>query len=347
VEMSFVDETDVRDMTEDFMQRVLKDLKGIDLTLPLPRLTYREAMERYGSDKPDARFDLHLGCVNDLVRDGGFKIFAENVKRGGTVAGFVVPGGAAFTRNQMDNLVDFTKSLGAGGLVYLKWTENGLESPSEKFLGRELMERMITHLGGRKGDLALLVSDTWTKAYTILGALRLEMGRRLNLIDEQKTALLWVTEFPLLEFSEEDKRFVAVHHPFTSPHPDDIALLESAPERARARAYDLVLNGTEVAGGSIRIHDQGLQKQMFALMGIDEEEAMRKFGFLLNAFRFGAPPHGGIAFGFDRLVMLLTGMKSIREVMAFPKTASATSLMDDAPNEVDEKQLRELHIRTV
>jgi aspartyl-tRNA synthetase len=347
VEMSFVDESDIRELTEGLMQRMLKDLRGIDLALPLPRLTYKEAMEQYGSDKPDIRFELKLGCVDELVRDSGFKIFAENVKRGGTVAGFVVPGGASSTRNQMDNLVDFTKSLGAGGLVYVKWTENGLESPSEKFLGRDLLERLMTNLGGGKGDLALLVSDTWTKAYTILGTLRLEMGRRLNLIDEQKMALLWVTEFPLLEYSEEEKRFVAVHHPFTSPHPDDIALLAGDAGRARARAYDLVLNGTEVAGGSIRIHEQALQRQMFSLMGIDEEEANRKFGFLLTAFRYGAPPHGGIAFGFDRLVMLLTGMKSIRDVMAFPKTASAVSLMDEAPGDVDEKQLRELHIRTV
>ena len=347
VEMSFVDESDVRDLTEGLMERMLKELKGIEIRLPLPRLTYREAMEQYGSDKPDIRFGLKLGCVNDLVRDCGFKVFSERVKQGGTVAGFIVPGGASSTRNQMDNLVDYAKSLGAGGLVYIKWTANGLESPSEKFLGKELLERIITQLGGKQGDLALLVSDTWTRAYTILGTLRLEMGRRMNLIDEEQFALLWVTEFPLLEYDEEEKRFVAVHHPFTSPHPDDIAMLESDAAHARARAYDLVLNGTEIAGGSIRIHDQGLQRKMFALMGIDDEEANRKFGFLLTAFRYGAPPHGGIAFGFDRIVMLLTGMKSIRDVMAFPKTASAVSLMDEAPGDVDEKQLRELHIRTV
>lgn len=347
VEMSFVDEEDIREMTEGLMARVYQEMKGETIALPLPRLTYREAMERYGSDKPDIRFGMELGCVNDLVGDAPFKVFADNVKRGGVVGGFVVPGGAAYTRNQMDNLVDYTKSLGAGGLVYIKWTENGPESPNEKFLGKELLERIAVHLGGKKGDLVLLVSDTWAKAYSILGTLRLEMARRLNAIDETKTALLWVTEFPLLEYSEEDKRFVAVHHPFTAPHADDIPLLATDPGKARARAYDLVLNGTEVAGGSIRIYDQALQKQMFALMGIGEEEATRKFGFLLSAFRYGAPPHGGIAFGFDRLMMLLTGMKSIRDVIAFPKTASAVSLMDEAPGEVDEKQLRELHIRTV
>ena len=347
VEMSFVDEGDIRNITEGFMQRLFGEVKGETLDLPLPRLTYKEAMERYGSDKPDTRFGMQIGCVNDIVREAPFKVFAENVKRGGVVGGFVVPGGATFTRNQMDNLVEYTKTLGAGGLVYIKWTENGLESPNEKFLGKEVLERIAVHLGGGKGDLVLLVSDTWAKAYPILGTLRLEMARRMNAIDETKTGLLWVTEFPLLEYSEEDKRYVAVHHPFTAPHADDIAKLDTDTGNVRARAYDLVMNGTEVAGGSIRIYDQTLQKKMFALMGIGEEEATTKFGFLLSAFRFGAPPHGGIAFGLDRLIMLLTGMKSIRDVIAFPKTASAVSLMDEAPGEVDEKQLRELHIRTV
>jgi aspartyl-tRNA synthetase len=347
VEMSFVDESDIRDLTEGLMQRIYKEFKGEDITVPLPRLTYKEAMERYGSDKPDTRFGLEIGCLNDLVREAPFKVFSDNVKRGGVVGGFVVPGGASFTRNQMDNLVDLAKSLGAGGLVYIKWTENGPESPNEKFLGKELLERIATHLGGKQGDLVMMISDTWTRAYNFLGQLRMEMARRLNLIDETKTALLWVTEFPLLEYDDEEKRYVAVHHPFTAPHPDDVALLDSDTGKVRARAYDLVLNGTEVAGGSIRIFDQSLQKKMFALMGIGEEEANRKFGFILSAFRFGAPPHGGIAFGFDRLLMILTGMKSIRDVIAFPKTASAVSLMDEAPSEVDEKQLRELHIRTV
>ena len=347
VEMSFVDESDIRDITEGLMQRVFQELKGETLSLPLPRLTYKEAMERYGSDKPDTRFGMLIGCVNDIVREAPFKVFADNVKRGGVVGGFVVPGGATFTRNQMDNLVDYTKTLGAGGLVYIKWTENGLESPNEKFLGKDVLERIAVHLGGGKGDLVLLVSDTWARAYPILGTLRLEMARRMNAIDEKKTGLLWVTEFPLLEYSEEDKRYVAVHHPFTAPHADDIGKLDTDTGNVRARAYDLVMNGTEVAGGSIRIHDQTLQKKMFALMGIGEEEATTKFGFLLSAFRFGAPPHGGIAFGLDRLIMLLTGMKSIRDVIAFPKTASAVSLMDEAPGEVDEKQLRELHIRNV
>ena len=248
----------------------------------------------------------------------------------------------------MDNLVDFTKSLGAGGLVYFKWTEKGIEAAVEKFLGKELVKKICSEMGAKKDDLVLLVSDAWEKAYRILGNLRLEIATRLNLIPhESNYKFAWVTAFPLLEFSDEEKRFVAVHHPFTSPHPADIDILESHPEKVRARAYDLVLNGTEIAGGSIRIHDSELQQKVFTLLGIGKEEANKKFGFLLNAFKYGAPPHGGIAFGFDRLVMLLTGMKSIRDVIAFPKTASAVSLMDEAPSEVDSQQLKELHIRVV
>ncbi len=347
VEMSFVDEEDVLSMAEQLMAKLFREVKGIDIPLPLPRLTYKQAMETYGSDKPDTRCGLTFTNLNELVKDSGFKVFADVVKKGGVVSGFVVPGGASFTRNQMDNLVDYTKTLGAGGLAYFKWTDNGLEAAIEKFLGKELMQKMADAMGAQQGDLMLFISDSWTKAYTILGTLRLEMARRLNLIDESKFNLLWVTEFPLFEYSEEDKRWVAVHHPFTSPHPDDVHIMETDPGKARARAYDIVLNGSEIGGGSIRIHDSALQQQVFKLMGIEKEEAFRKFGFLLNAFKYGAPPHGGIAFGFDRIVMLFTGMKSIRDVIAFPKTASAVSLMDEAPSDVDEKQLRELHIRVV
>jgi aspartyl-tRNA synthetase len=348
LEMSFAEEEDVWAITEGLMQRMLKEVKGVDVSLPFPRLTYKEAMETYGTDKPDIRFDLKLACINNLVQDSGFKVFADVVRKGGVVAGFVVPGGASFTRNQMDNLVDFTKSLGAGGLVYFKWTEKGVEAAVEKFLGKELVKKICAEMGAKKDDLVLLVSDAWEKAYRILGNLRLEIGTRLNLIPhESNYKFAWVTEFPLLELSEEEKRFVAVHHPFTSPHPADIENLESHPEKVRARAYDLVLNGTEIAGGSIRIHNSELQQRVFTLLGIGKEEANKKFGFLLNAFKYGAPPHGGIAFGFDRLVMLLTGMKSIRDVIAFPKTASAVSLMDEAPSEVDSKQLKELHVRII
>ena len=347
VEMSFITEEDIQEVGEGLMARFFKELKGIDIALPLRRLTYHEAMEQYGSDKPDTRFGLTFTCVSDIVHESQFRVFADVVKQGGTVAGFVVPGAASFTRNQMDALVDFTRGLGAGGLVYFKWTENGLETAVEKFLGKERVELIASAMGARQGDLVLLVADAWKKAYGILGTLRLEMAKRLNLIDENRNELLWVTEFPMFEYSEEEKRFVAMHHPFTAPHPDDLGLLETDPGKARARAYDLVMNGNEIAGGSIRIHERTMQQRVFSLLGIGPEEAQVKFGFLLDAFRYGAPPHGGIAFGFDRMAMLLTGMKSIREVMAFPKTASAVSLMDDAPGGVDEKQLRELHIRIV
>jgi len=347
VEMSFVGEEEVQDVAEGLMVRLFQELRGVTLARPFPRMTFREAMERYGSDKPDTRFGLTFTCVNDLVADAPFRVFADAVRAGGAVAGFVVPGGATYTRNQMDNLVEYAKTLGAGGLVYFKWTENGLETAVEKFLGKERVERIAGAMGAAKGDLVLLVADEWKKTYAVLGTLRLEMGRRLGLIDDSKFAILWVTEFPMFEYSEEEKRFVAMHHPFTAPHPDDVPLLESSPGSARARAYDLVLNGTEIAGGSIRIHDRAMQERVFSLMGIPAEEARVKFGFLLDAFRYGAPPHGGIAFGFDRMAMLMTGMKSIREVIAFPKTASAVSLMDEAPGGVDDRQLRELHIRVV
>ncbi len=347
VEMSFVDETDVWNVTEGLMQRIFKELKGIEIHLPLPKLTYQEAMESYGSDKPDTRFGLRFRCINDLVRGCGFKVFSGVVEQGGVVAGFVVPGGASFTRSQLDGLVDLSKSFGAGGLAYFKLTARGIESPVEKFLGKELTGKVAEFMEAREGDLMLFVSDTRRKAYPVLGNLRLHLGRKLNLIDESKFEMLWVTEFPLFEFSEEEQRYVSVHHPFTSPHQDDMDKLESDQEHARARAYDLVLNGNEIAGGSIRIHDSQLQQRVFKQLGLSEEEASQKFGFLLTAFRYGAPPHGGIAFGFDRIAMLLTSMKSIRDVIAFPKTASAVSLMDESPSTVDEKQLQELHIRIV
>ncbi len=345
VEMSFVDENDIQTIVEGLMKRFMKEIKGIDVVTPFPRLTYKDAMERYGSDKPDLRFDLKFADFSGLVKDSGFKVFAENVKKGGVVAGFAVPGGAAYTRNQMDNLVDFTKSLGVGGLAYIKLTEKGIESAIEKFLGNELCVKICEAAGAKVGDNVLIVSDSWQKTYNTLGVLRLEMAKRLNLIDENKWDLHWVVDFPMFDYSEEEKRHVAMHHPFTSPKPEDAHLLDGDATKARARAYDLVMNGNEVAGGSIRIYDSALQSKVFSLLGIGPEEAKLKFGFMLDAFKYGAPPHGGIAFGFDRLAMLFAGAKSIRDVIAFPKTASGVSLMDDNPSTVDQKQLDELHIR--
>jgi aspartyl-tRNA synthetase len=347
VEMSFVDEIDVQNVVEGLMVRFFKDLKGIDTPVPFPRLTYKEAMESYGSDKPDTRFELKFVNINETIKDSAFKVFSDVVNKGGVVAGFVAPGCGNYTRNQLDVLTDFAKKLGAGGLIWMRVTEAGVEAPIEKFLGKEKLNEIGKTMNAKPGDLLLLLSDTWSKAYSMLGSLRLEMARRLNLIDESKHALLWVTDFPMFEYDEAEKRYVAMHHPFTSPKPEDAHFLDSDPSKARARAYDLVLNGNEIAGGSIRIHDRAMQSKVFSLLGINEEQAKKKFGFMLDAFRYGAPPHGGIAFGVDRICMLLAGEKSIRDVIAFPKTASAMSLMDDSPSEVDPHQLKELHIKVI
>ncbi len=347
VEMSFVDEDQVLTFCEGLMQKLLAETKGIELSVPFPRFTYREAMETYGTDRPDLRFDLKLTNVSDAVSRSGFRIFSEVVTKGGVVAGFAAPGCGSYARHQLDLLVDFTKSLGAGGLVYAKVTANGVESPVEKYVGKDVLQRIRDTMDAHEGDLMLLVSDQWEKAYSILGKLRLEMAKRSNLIDENMQSFAWVVEFPLFQYNQEEKRLDSVHHPFTAPMPEDIHLLDSSPASVRARSYDLVMNGNEIAGGSIRIHQPELQDKIFSLLGISKEEASKKFGFLVTAFRYGAPPHGGIAFGFDRIVMLLAGEKSIRDVIAFPKTSSAMSLMDDSPSAVDKRQLGELHIKTV
>ena len=347
VEMSFVDENDVLETTEGLIREMWKDVVGVQLESPFLRLTYKQAMERFGSDKPDTRFGLEISDCSSAVANSGFRVFSDTIKKGGIVAGFAIPGLSEYTRNQLDGLTDFAKSLGAGGLVYIKCRPDKIESSVDKFVSQQEVNAVTEAIGAKTGDLVLLISGPWQKALTILGTLRLEMANRLNLVPAGKWNFLWVTDFPLLEYSEEEKRFVAVHHPFTSPKPEDVSLLDTDPGKARARAYDLVLNGNEIAGGSIRIADSELQSKMFALMGIGAEEARLKFGFMLDAFKFGAPPHGGIAYGLDRIVMLITGQKSIRDVIAFPKTASATSLMDECPSTVDKKQLDELHIKIV
>ena len=345
VEMSFVDEEDIRKITEGAIADIFKSILNYEVPSPFPIMTYTSAMEQYGSDKPDTRFGLEIHDCSDLAAASGFRVFSDAVKKSGIVAGINVPKLASYTRSQLDILTDYVKSIGAGGLVYLRVTEDKVECSASKFITQDESNALANKFQAKPGDLILLISGPWQKALTILGTLRLEMAQRLNLIPEGKWNFLWVTDFPLLEYSEEEKRFVAVHHPFTAPKPEDVPLLETNPGKARARAYDLVINGNEIAGGSIRIHTQEVQSKMFGLMGIAPEEAKLKFGFLLDAFKFGAPPHGGIAFGLDRLIMLMTGSKSIRDVIAFPKTSSGMSLMDEAPSVVDQKQLDELHIR--
>ncbi len=345
VEMSFVEEEEVWTLSEGLLVRLLKDVLGVEIAAPFDRLSYEQAMERYGSDKPDRRFGLGITTLNDVVKHTPFKVFSETVAQGGAVAGFIAPGCASYTRNQLDNLVDLTKSLGAKGLVYIKVTEEGFETPVQKFLTQDDMTAVAHALGAKTGDLMLIVADTWKKCYGVLGDLRLEFGKRLDLIQKDKIDMLWVTDFPLFEWHDEDKRYYAMHHPFTSPRLSDIEKLKDGVDGVKARAYDLVMNGNEIAGGSIRIHTPELQSLVFEKLGIGQQEAREKFGFLLDAFKYGAPPHGGIAFGFDRMVMLFTGMKSIRDVIAFPKTSSGLSLMDGSPSEVTEEQLKELHLK--
>jgi aspartyl-tRNA synthetase len=343
--MSFVDSEDVFEMVEGFMKVLFKEIWNKELQLPLPRLSFDEATERYGSDKPDTRFGLELKTLNNVFSQCEFKVFKEQVKSGGIITGLLAEGCAGYSRNQLDTLTDFVKGLGAAGLVWLKVKGETIEAPVAKFFSDEEKTNVISEMGAKDGDLILIISGPKIKSLTVMGYLRMEMAKRLELINKDtQPALLWTTDFPLFEWDDETQRFYAMHHPFTSPVVDDIQYMESDPGRVRARAYDLVLNGTEIAGGSIRIHSSELQSKMFRALGISEEEAEQKFGFLLNAFKYGAPPHGGIAFGFDRMVMIFAGEDSIREVIAFPKTASAVSLMDNSPSPVSEDQLKELHI---
>jgi aspartyl-tRNA synthetase len=348
VEMSFVDREDVFEMVEGFMKVLFKEIWNKDLQLPLPRLSFDEAMEKYGSDKPDLRFGLELKSLNKIFAITEFKVFREQVNNNGIITGLLAEGCASYSRNQLDSLTDYVKSLGAAGLVWLKVKGNDIEAPVAKFFSDEEKKNLIAEMNAKDGDLILIISGTKLKALNIMGYLRIEMAKRLELIKpDTEPALLWTTDFPLFEWDEDTKRFYAMHHPFTSPVVDDIQYMESDPGRVRARAYDLVLNGTEIAGGSIRIHNTELQSKMFRALGIGKKEAEQKFGFLLNAFKYGAPPHGGIAFGFDRMVMIFAGESSIRDVIAFPKTASAVSLMDESPSPVSEEQLKELHIKVV
>jgi aspartyl-tRNA synthetase len=345
IEMSFVDQEDVMAMVEGLAAEMMQNILDRKISLPLPRLTYAEAMSRFGSDKPDLRFGLEIRNVTALAGQSEFKIFVETAAGGKTVQALALPGGAKYSRKQIDDLTQFATQMGAKGLVAAKVTGSGWDGSAAKFFSVGLIEKVNAALSAKAGDLLLFVADEEEKTQKILGALRLRLAQEEKLIPENSFNLLWIVDFPLLEFDEEEKRWMARHHPFTAPKDEDIPLMDTAPEKVRAKAYDLVLNGTEIAGGSIRIHRRELQKKMFSLLNLSEAEAENKFGFLLEAFEYGAPPHGGIAFGFDRLVMLFAGRKSIRDVIAFPKTNAAMSLMDGAPSPVDEKQLRELGIK--
>jgi aspartyl-tRNA synthetase len=346
VEMSFVDQENIFEIVEGLMKVYYKEVWHKELTLPLPRLTFDEAMERYGSDKPDLRCSLEMVTLNDVFANTSFKVFQDQVKGTGIITGLLAPGCGEYTRNQLDVLTDFVKKLGAGGLIWMRVKENELEAPIAKFLSDEEKNNIISKLNAKPGDLLFILSGPRLKALNIMGSLRMEMAKRLDLIQKDAAPkLLWVTDFPLYEWDEETKRYYAMHHPFTSPRLEDVEFMESDPGKVKAKAYDLVLNGSEIAGGSIRIHNADLQAKMFKALGISDEEAEYKFGFLMNAFKYGAPPHGGIAFGFDRMAMIFAGENSIREVIAFPKTASAVSLMDDSPSTVSDDQLKELHIK--
>jgi aspartyl-tRNA synthetase len=344
-EMSFVNRDDVLAVMEGMIATVFREALEVDVELPMRRMTYAEAMERFGVDNPDLRFGLELRDISAIVDGCGFKVFTDALYGGGLVKAMNAKGCGTFSRKEMDDLTDFVKIYGAKGLAYVKVTAEGWQSPIAKFFSAEEMAEIDKVLVAEPGDLLLFSADNFRVANESLGRLRVHLGHKLGLTRKDNFQFVWVTDFPLLEWDGETRRHVAVHHPFTAPMDEDLSLLDTDPGKARAKAYDLVLNGSEIGGGSIRIHDQAIQSRMFDLMGIGKEEAQEKFGFLLDALEFGAPPHGGIAFGLDRLVMILTGSDSIRDVIAFPKTQKATCLMSEAPGVVDEKQLRELSIR--
>jgi len=346
IETSFLDRDDFLPIVEGMVAEVWRRVKGAELARPFPRLGYDEAMARYGSDKPDLRFAMELSDLSSLFAGGEFQAFAQVVAGGGAVKALRVPGAGGMSRKELDDLTSEARQAGAKGLVWIKVNPDGLQSPVAKFI-QAIQQPLLTALGAAPGDLLLLVGDAPAVAAPVLGRLRVELARRLDLIPTDRDVFAWIIDFPLVEWNEEEKRWDAVHHPFTAPRDEDLSLLETDPGRVRAKAYDLVLNGQEAAGGSIRIHQQSVQERLFALIGIGKEEARARFGFLLEALEFGAPPMGGIAFGLDRLAAVLAGQESIREVIAFPKTQKGTCPLTDAPAPVDTRQLRELGIRVV
>ncbi len=345
MELSFVDVDDVIDINERLLQYVCKEAIGLEVQLPIPRMTWKEAMERFGSDKPDTRFDMELVNVSETVRDCGFSVFTSALEGGGSVRGINAKGQAGMPRKKIDALVEFAKGYGVKGLAYLAVQEDGsYKSSFAKFMTPEQLESLVKAMDGGPGDLLLFAADKNTIVYNVLGALRLEIGEQTGLIDHDQFNFLWITEFPLLEWSEEENRFVAVHHPFTMMMEEDLQYLDSDPGRVRAKAYDIVLNGVELGGGSVRIYQNDIQEKMFEILGFTKEDAHNRFGFLLDAFKYGVPPHAGLAYGLDRLVMLLVQAESIREVMAFPKVKDASCLLTGAPDTVDEVQLQELQL---
>lgn len=345
MEMSFIDEEDVFGLVEEMMAKVFAAGIGKQIATPFKRISYDEAMKKYGTDRPDLRCSWEIVDITELVKDVQFKVFASAIEAGGVVRALNAKTCGSFSRKEIDDLTKIALENGAKGLAWIVVTENELKSPITKFFTEEQMGAILKALSAEPGDLLLFSADSHEIVCRVLGALRLELARRLNLLDEDELNFVWVIDFPLLEYDEEEQRYVAVHHPFTSPRLEDLAILEKSPEKVKARAYDLILNGTEIGGGSIRIHQRDVQERMFALLGLGQEEVREKFGFMLDAFEYGTPPHGGIAFGIDRLVMLMAKRNSIRDVIAFPKTQSASCPLTNAPSPVTPRQLRELHIK--